>query len=183
VSFPDVMAVLNLLVLAATGAVVGWYTWETRQLRLATLEQTALQIRPFLSIEYGDDHRIWVHNIGNGVARDVIFKNVRLGEGPADAETFLTVDWKPLDFLAKGGKRELQAEGVFVTAQERRERYPDRTDCTNPWMANFRPYGSAQYAFIVDDSVLTGKRYRAAFKVHKGHTELLRDAELKADGR
>ena len=65
-------------ILAVTGAIIAWYTWETRQLRLATLRQATLQIRPFLSIEYGEDRKIWVHNLGSGVARDVRFHNVPL---------------------------------------------------------------------------------------------------------
>ena len=53
-----------------TGLILVWYTWETRHMRLATLRQTTLQIRPFLAIEYGEERKIWVHNLGNGVARD-----------------------------------------------------------------------------------------------------------------
>lgn len=170
----DILAVLNVFVVAVTGGVVAWYTWETRQLRLATLRQTALQIRPFLAIEYGEDLKIWVHNLGNGVARDIKFHNVRLGEGAEEATTFVTVEWGPIDFISKGEKRELKGEGVVVTAEERMK----LSQQISTWMANFGPHGHARYEFVVDYSDLTGTQYRAGFKVDKGHTELLRDAEL-----
>jgi len=48
-------------------------------------------------------------------------------------------------------------------------------------MANFGPHGKAEYEFIADYSDLAGTRYRAAFKVHKGHTELLRDEPYIGD--
>ena len=104
-TFQDVVSILNLVIIGATGAVVTWYTWETRQLRCATLRQTALQIRPFLAIEYGEDLKIWVHNLGKGVARDIRFHNVRLGEGAEGASTFLTVTWQPIDFISEGQRR------------------------------------------------------------------------------
>ena len=170
----DALAILNLLVVGGTGGVVTWYTCETRQLRLATLRQTALQIRPFLAIEYGEDLKIWVHNLGNGVARDIKFHDGRLGEGAEGATTFLTVEWKPIDFIPKGEKRELKGEGALVTAGERMKFSDERPR----WMANFGPHGHARYEFVVDYSDLTGTQYRAAFNVDKGHTELLRDAEL-----
>jgi hypothetical protein len=133
-----------------------------------------LHIRPFLTIEYGEDRKIWVHNLGNGVARDIKFQNVRLGEGAEGAAAFLTVEWKPIDFIPKGAKRELEGEGAVVTAEQRMT-FSQRT---SPWMANFGPHGHARYEFAVDYSDLMGMPYRAAFKVDKGHTELLRDAEL-----
>lgn len=170
----DVLGILNLLVVGGTAGGVIWYTWETHQLRLATLRQTALQIRPFLAIEYGEDVRIWVHNLGNGVARDIKFHNARLGEGAEGATTFLTVEWKPIDFIPKGEKRELKGEGVVVTAEERMK----LSQRISTWMANFGPHGHARYEFVVDYSDLTGTQYRAAFSVEKGHTELLLDAEL-----
>jgi hypothetical protein len=163
-----------------TGLILIWYTLETREVRLATLRQTALQIRPFLAIEYGDERKIWVHNVGNGVARDIKFHDVRLSEGAEGATGFLTVEWKPIDFIPKGEKRELHSEGLFLTDQERRERHADQTE---KWRANFGPHGKGQvYEFITDYSDLSGTPYRAAFRVHKGHTEVLRDEQYAGDG-
>jgi len=159
-----------------TGLILLWYTWETRLLRLATLRQSTLRIRPFLAIEYSEDRKIWVHNLGKGVARDIKFHDVRLGEGTSGAATFVSVEWQPIDFIPEGLKRELRSVGAFVTA-EQREQFSERM---TTWMANFGPHGRAQYEFIADYSDLIGTQYRVAFKVHKGHTELLRDAELKA---
>lgn len=157
-----------------TGLILIWYTWETREARLATIRQTALQIRPFLAIEYGDDRKIWVHNLGKGVARDIEFHNVPLvAAKPGD--TILTVYWKPIDFLPEGGKREVIGEGALVEGAEH-EKFSERMAV---WLANFGPRGQSTYEFIVDYADLTGRRHRAAFKVDKGHTQLVSDAELK----
>lgn len=177
-SLQDVVSILNLVVVGATAVVVTWYTWETRQLRHATLRQTALQIRPFLAIEYGDDLKLWVHNLGNGVARDIRFHDVRLGAGAEGASRFLTVAWPPIDFISEGQRRELQGVGDFVTEEER----AISAQRLEAWMVSFGPSGEARYEFIVDYADLTGTRYRAAFKINKGHTEVLRDTELQASG-
>ena len=158
-----------------TGLVLIWYTWETREVRKAMFRQAALQIRPFLGIEYGEDRKIWVHNLGKGVARDIKCHNVPLVQGqPGD--TILTVEWKPIDFLPDGKKRELIGEGAFVEGgDEERAKFSDRMKI---WLANFGPHGRSAYEFIIDYRDLTGKQYRAAVKVDRGHTELIRDAEV-----
>jgi hypothetical protein len=158
-----------------TGLVLIWYTWETREVRKAMLRQAALQIRPFLGIEYGEDRKIWVHNLGKGVARDIKCHNVPLVQGqPGD--TIITVEWKPIDFLPDGQKRELIGEGAFVQGgDEERAKFSDRLKI---WLANFGPDGRSAYEFIIDYRDLTGKQYRAAVKVDRGHTELIRDAEV-----
>jgi len=165
---------LTLLILAATGGIVAWYTWETRQLRHATLRQTALQIRPFLGIEYGEDRKIRVYNLGKGVARDIKCQNVPLVVEAKPGDRILTVEWKPIDFLPEGQRRELIAEGVFVDAEER-AKFSKRMEV---WLANFGPHGHSTYEFIVDYQDLTGRQYRASVKVDRGHTELIRDAEV-----
>lgn len=169
----EVLPILNFLVVAVTCAVVIWYTCETRQLRLATLRQTALQIRPFLAIQYGEDGKMWVHNLGNGVARDITFHDARLAEGSGEGTRFLTVEWKPIDFIPQGGTRELQFEGAIITAEERRK----LAERVSTWMAHFGPHGHARYEFVAEYSDLMGMKYRAAFNVDKGHTELLRDTD------
>jgi hypothetical protein len=145
-TFQDVVSILNLLIISATGIVVTWYTWETRQLRRATLRQTALQIRPFLAIEYGEDMKIWVHNLGKGVARDIRFHDVRLGKGAEGASTFLTVAWQPIDFVSEGQRCELHGVGEFVTAAQR----ATSAQAMASWMTSFGPSGSAVYEFVVD---------------------------------
>src|SRR5262245_10860935 len=76
-----------------TGLILIWYTWETREVRRATLRQTAMMIRPFLGIEYGDDRKIWIHNLGKGVARAVTCHNLIL-DVVQPGDRLLTVAWK-----------------------------------------------------------------------------------------
>src|SRR5712691_4955651 len=79
-SVTDKIALLNLFAVVATAVVVAWYSWETRKLRQVAHRQSALQIRPFLGIEYGEARKIWVQNLGKGVARDIRCQNVPLVE-------------------------------------------------------------------------------------------------------
>jgi len=172
----DALAIANVVIVGATGGVVTWYSWETRQLRFATLRQTALQIRPFLTIEYGEDRKLWIHNVGRGVARDIGVHNVPLNEGkPGD--TILTVRWKPIDFVREGQKGELVAEGVIISGEEQEE-FKERTAV---WIANFGPHGHSTYEFIIDYHDLIATPYRAAVKVDRGHTEILRDEAYTGD--
>jgi hypothetical protein len=161
-----------------TGAIVLWYTVETHAMRREVTRQITLQIRPFLAIEYGEDGKMWIYNIGKGVARDIRYHTVPLAEAnPGD--TILTVQWKPTDFLPEGQRREMIGEGAFVEGEDR-AKFSERMAV---WLANFGPHGRARYEFLVDYSDLTGTQYRAAFKVDSGHTQLLRDAELKGETR
>lgn len=50
-----------------TGFVVIWYTWETRELRIASYAQIASQIRPYVVLQ-PQNGSFLVTNFGNGVA-------------------------------------------------------------------------------------------------------------------
>jgi len=158
-----------------TGLILLWYTWETREVRRATLRQTAMMMRPFLGIEYGDERKIWIHNLGKGVARAVTCHNVIL-DVVQPGDRLLTVAWKPIDFIPEGQKRELIGEGAFVEAgDEEREKVSERMET---WLADFGPRGRSAYEFIIDYADLAGSQYCAVVKVNRGHTEVVKDAEL-----
>jgi len=72
------------------------------------------------------------HNLGKGVARDIKCHNVPLVQGqPGD--TILTVEWKAIDFLPDGKKRELIGEGAFVEGgDEERAKFSDRMKIWRP---------------------------------------------------
>ena len=127
-TFQDVIAVANLIVVAVTAGVVTWYTWETRQLRRATLRQSALQIRPFLAIEYSEDRNIWVHNLGKGVARDIRFQDVRFGEGVDTSQTFLTIVWRPIDFIPERPEARVAGRGRVRDARGARKDLAEAED-------------------------------------------------------
>ena len=88
-------------------------------------------------------------------------------------DTILTVRWKPIDFVREGQKGELElvAEGVIISGEEQEE-FKERTAV---WIANFGPHGHSTYEFIIDYHDLIATPYRAAVKVDRGHTEILRD--------
>jgi len=158
-----------------TGLILIWYTWETREVRRATLQQTALQIRPLLAIEYGEDLTIWVHNIGKGVARDIQCQNVPLVDNVGPGDRIITVHWKPVDFLREGQKQQLIPQGEIETGEER-TKFAQRVEA---WLEDFGPRGHSRYEFILDYADLIGKRRRTMVKVNQGHTEVIRDDDLE----
>jgi hypothetical protein len=167
----DRIAVLNLGVLAVTAGVIGWYTLETRRLREVTARQATLQVRPFLSMRYSlPDRKLWLHNIGRGVAREIQVHDVRLTEEPL-AETHITVEWTTIDFIREGDEREVVGTGQWVV----REQKQAISRKLRSWMSNFGPHGKADYEFVIDYRDLTGTRYRAAFGVSQGVATLRRD--------
>lgn len=177
---PDRIAFVNLVVVALTGLVVIWYTWETRQLRRATLRQTDLQIRPFLSLEYEPINRkLWLRNLGRGVARDIVVHDVRLSKTAKPNESSITVEWGPVDFIAEGEARELVSTGQLITPDGKQE----ISRMLRAYMSNFGKHGSAEYEFLIDYTDLTGQRYRAVFEVVQGKTFLLSDDLTREDPR
>jgi len=173
----DRIALLNLLIVFATAITVGWYSWETRKLRQITQSQTRLSVRPFLTLRYvHEERKLWLHNIGKGVAREVRVHNVSLTRQP-DAENYVTVEWRSIDFIPEGEKRELVGEGQLVTREEKQA----ISTRLRTWMSNFGRHGRAEYEFVVDYRDLTGQPYRAAFEVSRGETTLLRDAPWEED--
>ena len=103
---------LNFIVLTATGAVIAWYTWETRRLRQESQQQvgesqrqTELQIRPFLSLTIapgapmvtadGGTEAVKIVNLGKGPARNV---DARAQSG----ETFELKIHQPITHIAPG---------------------------------------------------------------------------------
>src|SRR6266849_10564030 len=65
----------------AGGAVVLWYTWETSEIRRATLRQTEVMVRPFVVMEQasGNPGVFTLTNVGRGVALSVEVPQVEIG--------------------------------------------------------------------------------------------------------
>ncbi|MEK7139334.1 MAG: hypothetical protein AAB817_01405 [Patescibacteria group bacterium] len=71
-------------ILFITGIILTWYTYETSQIRKATIRQVNLQSRPYLKLQFVDSNKypdrftaedlftgIEVINVGNSVARNI----------------------------------------------------------------------------------------------------------------
>ncbi len=65
--------------IALTGAVIIWYTWETKQLRREAFFQREVQLRPFIVFQKAGETYI-VENIGNGAALDLRIDTVKAGD-------------------------------------------------------------------------------------------------------
>ena len=72
-------AALQSWAVVVTGAVIVWYTWETRQLRVATFRQVELALRPFVVLQ-PNDSGFKLTNVGSGVALNVVIDDVRISE-------------------------------------------------------------------------------------------------------
>jgi len=64
---PTDWTALQTWAVVLTGLVIIWYTWETKELRLAAYAQMDLQIRPYVVLK-PETAKILVTNFGNGVA-------------------------------------------------------------------------------------------------------------------
>ena len=66
-SSPTDWTALQTWAVVLTGLVIIWYTWETKELRLAAYAQMDLQIRPYVVLQ-PESAQVLVTNFGNGVA-------------------------------------------------------------------------------------------------------------------
>jgi hypothetical protein len=88
---------LSTAALIITLGILIWYTWETRKLRIETVKQTELSLRPCVVL-FGNDEvgSNYIENIGNGAALNVIIE-------PLETDKFKVV-FEPYD-LIKAGQR------------------------------------------------------------------------------
>jgi hypothetical protein len=117
---------LTLLVaVCGVGAAI-WYAWLTRGLWQEAARQTELQIGPFVVLRYvREDDRIFVANIGQGIARNIKVANTYLGgEG---GETDYVERWLAIDYIRPGDERRLHsfysfyACGGEIPSQDQRD--------------------------------------------------------------
>lgn len=62
-----------------TGLVVIWYTWETRELRIASYLQIESQVRPYVVLQ-PENGTFLVTNFGNGVALHTLLDSIVVSE-------------------------------------------------------------------------------------------------------
>lgn len=71
--------ILTFFALFLTFLTVIWYAWETRKLRIETLNQTKLSLRPFVIIVFIErPGKFILKNLGNGSALNVKVKDISL---------------------------------------------------------------------------------------------------------
>ncbi|MEW6455833.1 MAG: hypothetical protein AB1410_03845 [Acidobacteriota bacterium] len=71
--------ILTSVALILTLFVVLWYAWETRRLRIETIKQTELSLRPFVIILFIEHkNKFILKNIGNGPALKVKIDDIPL---------------------------------------------------------------------------------------------------------
>ena len=122
------------------------------RLRREAQRQTELQIRPFLTLGYDpDDRRLYVQNIGRGVARNIHADALKLSE--EGLEHPIVTQWEAIDYIAPDQQRELIGQptqaGVPVP------------DSQGAWRSNFGAHGRREYEFVVQYDDLAGSGYRA----------------------
>ena len=96
-----------------TGVVVIWYTYETRRLRVASVRQLEMQIRPFVFLRPAEGKGFVVENVGVGTAL-----NVRVRDVVVDTEYDVQIRFPDAIALLRSG------ETVPVRAETFREGRP-----------------------------------------------------------
>ena len=112
---------LQTLAVIVTGAVIVWYTWETKILREEAQKQTELQIRPFLLIDPFIDPEYFgfnLVNVGNGPAI-----NIKLPDIQVDSDHVIRFP-KPILFLGPGNSVKISAKG-FMKGIELKDFFKD----------------------------------------------------------
>ncbi len=98
---------LSDLILFATFLALLWYAWETRKMRREIVEQTKLQLTPFVVV-LSEDPQLTVANYGESTARNIQIKCSSLVK---NVPTPL-----PISALPKGEKKglEIKSSGGFT---------------------------------------------------------------------
>jgi hypothetical protein len=158
--------VVTVLILAATGGIVLWYTIETSRLRKAAHQQIEVQIRPFLTLRWEhDDRKLYVSNIGRGVARRIVARQTDITVAD-DSSTRVVVRWDAIDYLpSNGSERPLDGRSFVVTRAEETE----LSDRERAWASNFGRHGKHEHQIVIDYADVAGNAYTAAFRVYQGH--------------
>jgi hypothetical protein len=86
----------------ASGAIVLWYTWETRELRLATIRQINNQMRPYVVMTPAGDG-VELENVGSLPALNVALPDAFLDAG-VDGYHLTFKFGPPVSVLRPGGK-------------------------------------------------------------------------------
>lgn len=99
-------AMISTIALVFTLIFVIKYTIETKKLRVATQEQTALQLSPWIVLNYEEDS-LKCRNIGNSPALNVEVSTLR-AENPSTNELVFEVTFFPIYFLEVGKERVME---------------------------------------------------------------------------
>src|SRR5712692_8649479 len=170
---------LTLIVLAATGGVIAWYTIETYRLRKEAQLQTELQNRPFLSLIVtavtsapatpdGGSGAVLITNLGKGLARDVAVD-------AHSGETFELHTKSPITHIAPGVDA-MPKWRVLTRAvvQESRTEVPSRE--AGPMAANL--LNNQPFTVVLTYTSIAGQRYRTTLRVENSAVQIRKDERI-----
>jgi len=100
---------LTFFALFLTLLAVVWYAWETRRLRIETIKQTELSLRPFVIISYKEHERKFSYeNIGNGPALKVKLDDIPIIK--QEGELYIRYVFYEIDVITPNKKNEIDGE-------------------------------------------------------------------------
>jgi hypothetical protein len=106
------LQIISTSLLGLTLVAIIWYAWETRRLRIETVKQTELGLRPFIIISVFEDsaglsQRLVYRNIGHSHALDVETE-------PFDAEAYI-LTFKKWGLIESDEQKDLNPKGKGKT--------------------------------------------------------------------
>jgi hypothetical protein len=162
---------LTLIVLTATGIVVGWYAVETQRLRKESQLQTELQSRPFLSLGQngeGLETRVFVTNVGKGLARNIHIRDVVLS-------TAIELRAEPITHIAPGAD-EVPRWRVLASAFVGHPR--KEVESTDPGAMAGPMLTKGPGTVVIEYESMVGQLYRTTIHVQQGVATVEKDERL-----
>lgn len=150
--------ILTFFALFLTLLAIIWYAYETRKLRMETLKQTELSLKPFIILSYDERKRKFIlKNIGKGVGL-----NVKIADIPIikeDGELYIRYIFNRTDVLIPEEKKEITGE-IKIN---------DGTSRDLPiFMSHFFPESAVKsYDFIVSYTNINNDPYKTKGKFGK----------------
>jgi len=152
------MQKLTSIALILTLFAVIWYAWETRRLRIETIRQTELSLRPFVIVSYNEQQRKFLFkNIGKGPALKVKIDDIPIIK--EDGELYIRYDFYEIDVVTP--KEEIEVNGEIKINEGTSGEFP-------VFMSHFFPDTAVKsYDFIINYTNINSEPYKTKGKFGK----------------
>ncbi len=149
--------ILTFFALFLTLMAVIWYAWETRKLRMETIKQTELSLRPFIVITFDPNASMQrgykIENIGKGPALNVKIANIVIVKN-------LEYIFNSIDLILPNEKHDIKG---------RIKVYESSTENSFVFMSHFQPESADRsFDFIISYTNIFNDSYKTNGKWGKG---------------
>ena len=138
-----------------------WYACETRKLRMETIKQTELSLRPFVVITYDTDasmqRRFKIENIGKGPALNVKIADIPIMK--KDGEHYIRYIFSRIDVIVPNEKKDIKGK-IKVNEHSAENSFV--------FMSHFQPESVKSYDFIINYANINNNSYKTEGSLGKG---------------